>query len=1003
MNAKTKKILKISGIALIAAFTITLNSLATTVFDNPLRIFLLEQKGKEGNLDIKYNEADYNATTLTEKKEQLAKDITKEGTVLLKKEGDYMPYKEGTEFSFFSSNSIKLTRTTSTLKDEFTKQGFKVNEKLWNFYQSGKGSTYKRGTGSIDYGDGMDYSINECPLSVIKDEKDLESSFKGTKAVFVFTRICGEGVDPARGMYSSSKDVRDFDKNYLEPDSTELEIIDYLNKNFDDVTLLLNSSNPIELGWVNNYSNIHNILSISLAGAGLESLPKIMKGEINPSGRTVDTYASDLLSSPAAVNIGDFSYMKDGKEFANYVTYKEGIYVGYKYYESRYEDVVLEQGNAGSYSYKDEVTYPFGYGLSYTDFSWTDYKCEFDQESKEIKNTVKVTNTGKVKGKDVVELFAQKPYTTFDKTNGIEKASVELVGFEKTKELEPNESQEITISINREDLKSYDSLVNKTYILEKGDYYLSLGKNSHDAINNILAKKYKTTSNSTIDTNGNVDLVSTINFDSNSDLSFDSNGVDSKIYSKDRKSDKEITNQLDFATKDDIHYLSRNDWKNTWPTPYGNKSNTVSKWGNQVNGVDSNGNPTSYLYTIDISNEDATKYSQTGKNASLNPNLGKKSLDITTSAKNGVELIDLRGKDYSDPLWNDLLDNLSENDYTSLIATSGYGTLQIDSINCPATNAKDAANGLIVTKAKVTMPNIIAVSSTYNKAIAEEFGSIVAEDGLIGSPAGKIHGWYSPACNIHRSPFTARSHEYPSEDPYLSGIITSKEAIGAVKKGMYVHVKHFAFNEQDLHRGDRHQGGLVTWLNEQSAREIYLKPFEMVSKCEDVTQFYYQNDEKTGKLEKVEYKTPVLSGVMSSFNRVGYTWAGGCYPLLTNILREEWAFNGYIITDFDNGGFMDTEQSIYAGADAKLNPLNACNWTFSKKNKEDAYYARESVHHMLYTISNSFAMNGITHGLKVSKGFPNYAFILIAVDALALAGVTLLAISLVKSLKKKED
>ena len=457
------------------------------------------------DLDLQYNKADYTAEEMAEVERALNEEIMGEGVVLLKNEDNNMPFEKGTTFSFFSRSSTKLISNNwydimvsmgmpadpgTTLRIAFEDRGFGVNETLWNFYDSGNGSSYGLGSGSVSFGDSEDFSINECPLSVLESEDGLLESAKDTVPVFVWGRRVGEGRDMPRSMYNHTDIAEDQAKSYLEPDSVELEILTYLNENYDNVVLLVNSSAAMELGWVEQFENIKSVIYVpSVGNYGLYALADIFSGKINPSGRTVDTFAADAMTAPAAQNYGDYQYVNEDGELTkyNYVTYQEGIYVGYRYYETRYEDVVMGTGNAGDYDYASEVVYPFGYGLSYTTFQWDNFTSAWDGDTCTV--TVDVTNTGSVAGKDVVQVYVQSPYTDYDKANNVEKSSVQLVGFGKTEELQPGETGTVTVTFDKEQLKSYDYTNAKTYILDAGDYYITAAANSHDAVNNVLAAK----------------------------------------------------------------------------------------------------------------------------------------------------------------------------------------------------------------------------------------------------------------------------------------------------------------------------------------------------------------------------------------------------------------------------------------------------------------------------------------------------------------------------------
>ncbi|MDF2804596.1 MAG: Beta-glucosidase-related glycosidase, partial [Anaerocolumna sp.] len=416
-------------------------------------------------LDLNYNKSDYTKEEIGAVEDDLIKRISDEGIVLLKNDNNLLPYSKDTTFSFFSANSAKLSIGGGmlgggiTLKTAFDNSDVKINDTLWNFYTKGSGKKYGLAKGSISFGDKEDFRINEAPLSSLQEKSNILNSVEGTIPVYVLKRVAGEGRDMPRSMYQHAEDEIDQLKSYLEPDTTELEILKYLNDNFDNTILVVNSNAALELGWLEEFPNIHSVI---YAPDGMTALADVLTGVVNPSGRTVDTFGADALNSPSAQNFGDYAYYnEDGTATKyNYVSYAEGIYIGYKYYETRYEDVVLGQGNAGDYNYTDEVIYPFGYGLSYTSFDWTNLKAYWNKDICTV--TVDVTNTGSVAGKEVVEIYAQSPYTEYDKAYNVEKAAVELVGFAKSGILEPGKTETVTITFNEEQLKSYDYVNAKT-------------------------------------------------------------------------------------------------------------------------------------------------------------------------------------------------------------------------------------------------------------------------------------------------------------------------------------------------------------------------------------------------------------------------------------------------------------------------------------------------------------------------------------------------------------
>ena len=915
-------------------------------------------------LDLEYNKADYTMENIGAAEAALHQQIADEGTVLLSNEG-ILPMAKDTEFSFFSVNSATVSASDSMLGGRkltqiFENAGVKINSTLMDFYTA-QSETYGLSSGSISFGDAEDFAINEVPLSVLLENADVLDSAKNTVPVYFLKRVAGEGRDMPRSMYNHAESEEDKAKSYLEPDSTELEIISYLNDHFDNVILVTNSNAALELDWVKDYANVKAVLSCT----AIESIPYILTGQVNPSGRTVDTFAADASKSPAAQNFGDYQYVDENGELTkyNYVTYEEGIYVGYKYYETRYEDVILNQGNAGDYDYSEEVVYPFGYGLSYTTFEWSDMQTTWSGD--ECTVTVDVENTGDMAGKDVVEIYAQSPYTEYDKANGVEKASVQLVAYGKTKELAPGEKETVSCTFSKEQLKAYDENGAKTYIFDAGDYYITAAKNAHDAIDNIIAVKSESAAvESSID--GNTEFVA-VYTPENTDTDF-------TTYATDSYSGVEITNQLQDC-KADVVYLSRSDWEGTFPTHDGEPGTQISTWGNEINGDDG----VSYTYVKEASPELIAELDSFSSGTDVDP-ATLADTQIVYGANNGLKLIDLRGRDFDDPLWDDLLDELTADEIYNAVGVSGYGIEYIDSVEKPFNIDADTAAGLIYGGTGAMFPNAMTLAQTWNLELASEYGEMIGNEGLLGG----ADGWYAPSMNIHRTPYSGRNGEYYSEDAYLSGAVASREVYGAASKGMYTYIKHFAFNDQENHRGDRDgQFSVATWFNEQSARELYLVPFEMCMKAGDVTLNYVEKQED-GSYANASKQIRASQGVMTSFNRAGATWAGGDYGLITGILRNEWAFDGIVMTDNANTGvFMDGYQMTEAGADVKLTSLPAsARYDFDKNDPATYYYARQAMHRVLYTIANSKSMNGAMPGSHIKDGLRTTEKIRLAINVI---------------------
>lgn len=1019
MMSKKKKILISSIMAVLLVFTVALNALSLTKFDNIFEKFFgktpASLAGDTMGADVEYEKSDFDSPSeLYAYEESKVAEIAQEGIVLLENDG-VLPLEKGTTLSVFSHSSVDLVsggsgsgsgsfELTKNLKEGLENAGLKVNDKLWDFYSTGEGSSYKRGTGVINYGADLDWSINECPLDVITKDASVVESFDNTVAMFVISRTGGEGGDEARDMEAFGGKSG---QHYLEPDETELEIIKYLNDNFEDVIILVNCNNAIELGWVEQYENISAVVNFPGAGrTGTYGLGYMLTGidedgnEFSPSGHLVDTFVYDNFSSPAMQNMGD--YVFTGSNYY-YVNYAEGIYVGYKYYETRYEDVVTGAQNAGDYNYQDTVIYPFGYGLSYTQFEWTDFTITEADENGKIHVSVNVKNIGDRAGKDVVQVYVQAPYLQ----GGVEKASVNLAGFEKTSLLAPGAEEKVEMELDVKDFTSYDVNANEGkggYILDAGNYYIAAAGNAHEAINSILSYRQ-----------GNGDV--SVNLDRIAESDADSSTVpeneimvgvhlqenyDSTTYNIAGEGLATVENQFEDASLTDAVYLSRSNWAvmENNGLRYGSVSEVPSRA--EIGGMQ---------FAHDLSDEMKEKLESYD---SLNPEEGKDTTEYTFEKDSDVELIDLRGLSYDDPLWESLLDKMDIAELSKLIDESGYCTPAMDSIQKPKVTDLDGPAGLndIIAHGSMpigddlqamTWPTQYMLACTWNVDMAEEMGKGIGEDGLYSGTAG----WYGPGINIHRTPFAGRNFEYYSEDAFLSGIFGKAEVNGAAQKGMYAFIKHFALNDQETHRDEY---GIATFAQEQAIREIYLKPFELTI-LDNTVEIQY-NEAVTNELgitTGYEMKTttmPAATALMTSFNRIGATWAGGHYNLIQNVLRGEWGFNGFVLTDYEvgagKGSYMDTLQTLAAGGDAKLKTVGMDAIFGFDISKEKAYqgYARDAAHHILYTVVNSAGMNGYVHGVEYDNGFAYYKIILIVWDVIALGIMIWLGILLYKGRTK---
>ena len=840
-----------------------------------------------GPLSTLLNNATITKYTLSDatvsKANELAKDVQSEAVTLLKNDDSNLPLsgKKVNVFGWGSTNpvyggtgsgSMSKQYKTVSLLDGMKQAGLKTNTELSKLY-----TDYRKDRPEV----GMfaqDWTLPEVPAKQYSDKLVSDAKDFSDEAVVVLTRVGGEGADlptdmKAKGITykNNSKDYDDFQKgeSFLQLSKTERDMIDLVTSNFKKVTLVYNGANTFQFDFLNDYPQIQSVVWCPPAGqTGFSALGEVLAGETNPSGKTSDTFLKDLTKSVSYNNFGKFEYTNMADKAAKYkgftgddvtaipgfVNYSEGIYVGYKFYETASDE--------GLINYDDTVAFPFGYGLSYTSF---DQKLDsVKYKGGKVTVTATVTNTGDKAGKDVVEVYYNPPYTD----GGIEKASKNLAGFEKTKELQPGESQKVTVKFDDDDMASYDYKGAKAYVLEKGDYDISIQSDSHHVIDHKA-----------------ITVKDTVTYDSDSNT---------------HNGDKTVaTNQFDDVAGD-VTYLSRADhfanYKEATAAPTNFKMSDKAK-------------ETFY----NNSNYDPKKFD---KDSDKMP---------TTGAKNGLKLSDMYGKDYDDADWDKLLDQLTFDDMDNFIANGGYGTQAVKSVGkIQLTDADGPAslNNNFTGVGSIGFPASTAFACTWNKDLAKQFGE------MIGEMAHDMHvaGWYAPAMNIHRNAFSGRTFEYFSEDSLLSGVMASSEISGAKSKGVYSFMKHFALNDQETKRTEM----LCTWTNEQAMREIYLKPFEM------------------------SVKEGGAQAVMSSFNYIGNTYAGADSALLQTVLRGEWGFKGFVLTDYFGGyGYQNADQEVRAGNDSMLATTKITNH-ITDKSATSVKAMRQAAHNILYTAANSW-------------------------------------------------
>lgn len=939
MKVSKKHILSFIGMALIILVVIAANVVAgyfspviTTYFYGKGTNF-----GEGGEVALAASDA-------------LAEEIAEEGIVLLRNEDDALPLPSSvkkvnvfgwgaTDGGFVVSGSGSgeaSDERTTRLIDALNQGGLEVNMDIINMcvgYQNGRAGSSLSSDASLFY---RLYEPSRADYQVLMGNALAYSD----TALIVISRLGGEGRDLPTVQYkkSGSGYVTDTARTYLEISQEEQDMIELVTgAGFERVILLLDTCNVMELGFVEDY-DIDAVLSLGALGqSGTKAIPSILKGEVNPSGKTVDTWVYDLSSDPSYVNAGSAgvtTYSGSGK----YIDYCEGIYVGYRYYETAAE--------AGFISYPEVVQYPFGYGLSYSDFTWEVQSISPAPGSvlsadDTITVEVYVVNNSDTEGMDTVELYYSAPFN-----GGIEKASVNLAAFDKTtlplKKGYAN-GELLTLTFDVYDMASYDAYdANGNgfagYEVEAGTYTISLRTDAHTLADCEQAEFTYIVEES--DSLG-------------SGLLFDTDPVTGEpVVNRFTGSDAYAGIAIDGVDSSaNITYLSRADFAGTFPYE---KAKARAKGFTKA---------ASWYENTTITNQKPTMNASNG-------------LYLSDGSEMNHELVMELGADYDDEKWDELLDQLSFSEMEALVLQGGYMTAKVDSIGKPACVDYDGPSGINNNNSSTAdggwtaFPGETVIASSWNTNIAYMFGLAVGNE----AAASNVSGWYAPAVNIHRSAFDGRNYEYYSEDPLISGVMGAETTTGALTNGLYCYVKHFVVNETETDRG-----GLYTWLTEQTLREIYLKPFEIV------------------------VKEGHASAMMSSFNNLGAIWTGGNEALLTDILRTEWGFDGSVVTDYADGtssGWMSVNQGMRAGNDLWLHGA----WPYGYydnidgNNATSLYLVRRSAKNVLYTYCNAYYLGNTLEtdderfeaqiGLRVTDDvFPAWVFILVGLDAVTLAGI----------------
>ena len=856
----------------------------------------------------------------------VAEEIMEDGIVLLKNES-LLPLNETKKLNIFGWESINPAYGGAgsgginglydivSLNQGLENAGFSINQELVDFYNNYGADNPEM---SIQK---QSWTLPEPPVDTYSDKLIKNAIDYSDVAVVVLSRKAGEGhndipMDVSKAAYDNNSDEYDDfpeGEHYLQLSQTERDMVDMVCSNFNNVIVIYNGANQFELGFTNEYPQIKSVVWCPGTGnVGFNALGKVFSGEVNPSGKTPDTFVYDMTTAPwwnnaektEYTNLADMAVegMNAGTAqvyapaFTNYV---EDIYVGYKYYETAAQE--------GSIDYDKTVQYPFGYGLSYTEFEQK--MGELEEKDGQISVDVEVTNTGDEAGKDVVEVYYNPPYTN----GGIEKSSTNLIEFEKTNLLQPGESQTVTVTFSIEDMASYDENNAKAYVLEKGDYVISINSDSHT----VLDQKTYTAD-------------------------------DDVVYKEENKrvsDDTAATNVFEDA-KGDVTYLSRADHFANY------EEATKAPASAEL------GEPYVSEYHLN-KNFDKTTY------------LNDKDKMPTTGADNGLTLADMRDADYDDPRWEKLLDQLTVDEMSNMIAMAGYQTAAMDSVGKVGTLDFDgpaAINNNFTGVGSIGFPIEVVIASTWNKNLAQTWGECM---GKISQEMG-AEGWYAPGMNTHRTAFGARNYEYFSEDGVLSGNMGAKAVEGARKYGVYSYIKHFAMYEGNAKM-------VSVWSNEQAIREIYLKPFE------------------------ISVKQGGANAVMVSWSFLGDKWTGESSNLMKTVLRDEWGFRGMALTDFfrNNGhGFMNADAALANGVDAMLSTFNGEeNNVANPEHPTSVLQMRNACKNVMYTVVSSWAYDG----KHKETGMENWKKAAIGIDVVIVLFMAGMEVLVIRGYKKRKN
>lgn len=1045
-----KSIFKNAGslVWFIVSTVVVILLVVVTVLENtilqPILITVLgSKKPIFGDDNLKIFTSEYESKKeATEDGNDLNVEIAEEGFVLLLNENT-LPLETSAskkaKVSVFGHNSVDLVlggsgsgkisgENSTTIYESLTNNNFEFNPTLKSFYESSNAGDKRTETALTDATSTSPVlKIGETPWKNYTTAVKQSFSKYNDAAIVVISRVGGESFDVPRTQSD------DANKHYLELDKTELDMLDHVVSQFDKVIVILNTVQAFQCDFIERYNTaqetgIDAVLWIGGPGTtGAEAIGEILNGKVNPSGHTTDIYAKDFRKDPTWQNFGDNSqsaaaadmdYDKDGNSLGNtayleggsiikgcynLVTYEEGIYVGYRYYETRGYEEAERNGNLTWY--EDNVIFPFGYGLSYTQFEQKITKVEGSFANKgSVKITVEVKNLTDTEGKATVQLYVSKPY----KEGGIEKSHVELVDFAKTsvnlKKSDP--AAEFTFTVSAYDLASYDyndangnGFCGYELEADENPYVFYIAKNSHIDKESNVYDSCEITLNEDITWNKTAETLDGATVKNR--YTAEEGTLD--YYSLDYRLDTVVVGNSERKG------MTRTDFEGSFPTPLTKNERKVSL-DKDVNGLTEK----EALENMHHNNTEVEQASAAEIKLGVQSDLVLRDLlsdkdkdnNSKRTAADGYELIS-----YDNADWEKILSSLTFDEMVNLVNNGAFQTEAIEHIAKNLTNESDGPSGFVNFmiglsdhyKDNTNFASEIVIGATWNKDLAYRMGKIVGENGLYGDESGTglpYSGWYAPAVNLHRSPFAGRNFEYYSEDPVLSGKLAVNVINGAKTKGVYTDLKHFAVNDQETNRS-----GVSTFLTEQALRELYLKPFEMSVKGNDDPSHVPSAVKDGWDRNPKGYEG--TTGVMSSFNRIGNRWTGGDYKLLTEILRNEWGFKGLVICDYKtDNDFMDARQMVYAGNDLILASVTTYQWTSSDpmggpsaQNKQDLYVLRKAAKNILYTVANSNAIQLDIVGYRLEW----WKSLTIALDVIIPAGLAVWGFFAIRRAWKKDS